>query len=256
MVMTTKQKRRHLDTNSVSINTPSGIITPTCTERLLGAEIHEDMKWREHVLDSGKSMVKTLNKRVGALKKIQKMASFKSRKMIGTGIFISKLIYLMPLWLGCEDYMVKALQVIQNKAARSIAKLSIFPPIKTLLKTCGWMSVRQNMAYHSMFLLHKTIQNQAPEYLYKKVTAAGEFTYKTRQAASCPAEFSFDVQHPTDSGKLRQEPGSKMKNISKQGWCWKSVGMYNTLPTDLRLEGKLKIFKKRLKKWVELNISI
>ena len=84
MVMTTKQKRRHLDTNSVSINTPSGIITPTCTERLLGAEIHEDMKWREHVLDSGKSMVKTLNKRVGALKKIQKMASFKSRKMIGT----------------------------------------------------------------------------------------------------------------------------------------------------------------------------
>ena len=49
---------------------------------------------REHVLDSENSMVKTLNKRVGAMKKIQKTASFKSRKMIGTGIFLSKLIYL------------------------------------------------------------------------------------------------------------------------------------------------------------------
>ena len=60
----------------------------------MGAGIHQDMKWREHVLDSENSMVKTLNKRVGAMKKIQKTASFKSRKMIGTGIFLSKLIYL------------------------------------------------------------------------------------------------------------------------------------------------------------------
>ena len=74
--MTTKQKRRHVDTNTVSISTPSGTVFPTSTERLLGAEIHHDMKWREHVLDSENSMVKTLNKRVGAMKKIQKTASF------------------------------------------------------------------------------------------------------------------------------------------------------------------------------------
>jgi hypothetical protein len=193
LVMTTRQKRRHVDTDSTRIFTPSSTITPSCTERLLGAEIHQNLGWREHILDSENSLVKSLNKRLGALKKIQKIASFRTRKLIATGIFISKLIYLMPLWSGCEEYLVKALQVIQNKAARSVANLGIFTPTRTLLKTCGWMSVRQLMAYHSIILLHKTLTTKAPEYMYKKVTAAGNFSYKTRQAAECPAEFSFSV---------------------------------------------------------------
>ena len=91
-------------------------------------------------MDSDDSLVKALNKRLGALKKIQKKASFRSRKLIANGIFMSKLIYLMPLWSGCEEYLVRALQVIQNKAARSVAKLSSFTPTNTLLKFL-WMDV-------------------------------------------------------------------------------------------------------------------
>ena len=136
LVMSTRQKRRHVDTTTIRINTPSASISPSTTERLLGAEIHHNMGWREHILDSENSMVKSLNKRLGALRKIQKTASFKTRKMIATGFFMSKLIYLMPLWSGCEDYLVRALQVIQNKAARSVSKLSLFTPTKTLLKSC------------------------------------------------------------------------------------------------------------------------
>ena len=255
LVMTTRQRRRHVDTNSTCINTHSEVIRPSTTERLLGAEIHQDLRWREHVLDSENSLVKSLNKRLGALKKIQKTASFRTRKMIGTGIFMSKLIYLMPLWSGCEEYLVKALQVVQNKAARSISKLSIFTPSRILLQTCGWMSVRQLMVYHSLVLLHKTLAQQSPVYLYEKVTAAGQFPYKTRQAAVCPPQFSFEVQHPTDSGTIRQVSSAKL-GISKKGWCWRSVEMYNSLPSDIRLENKLPNFKKRLKDWVTLNTSI
>ena len=51
------------------------------------------------------------------------------------------------------------------------------------------MSVRQLMSYHSIILLDKTLTTEAPDYMYKKVTAAGQFSYKTRQTAECPAEF-------------------------------------------------------------------
>ena len=245
LVMTSRQKRRHVDTDSTRILTPSSTILPSRTERLLGAEIHQDMKWREHILDSENSLVKSLNKRLGALKKIQNLATFKSRKMIATGIFMSKLIYLMPLWAGCDEYLVKSLQVIQNKAARSVAKLSFFTPVKTLLKTCGWMSVRQLMAYHSLVLLQKTLAHQTPQYMYMKVTAGGQFPYRTRQAATCPTEFSFTVQHPSDNGTIRQASGQNL-GMSKEGWCWRSVELYNRLPTDLRLERKLVNFKTKL----------
>ena len=113
------------------------------------------------------------------------------------------------------------------------------------------------MAYHSIVLLHKTLANQSPEYLFKKVTAGGQFPYKTRQAAACPTEFSFSVQHPTNNGAIRQGGGGGHKlGMSKNGWCWRSVEIYNTLPTDLRLERKLSKFKTRLRKWVEENVSI
>ena len=151
--------------------------------------------------------------------------------------------------------MVNAPQVIQYKATRSIAMLSIFTPIKVLLKTCGWMSVSQLMVYHSLVLLQKTLAQQSPLYLYEKVTAAGQFPYKTKQAAVCPAQFSFDVQHPTDSDTVRLVSSAKL-GISKKGWCWRSVEMYNLLPSDIRLEKKLTNFKKRLKDWVTLNTSI
>ena len=254
LVMTTRQKRRFVNTNSVKIQTPTAIISPSKVERLLGVQVHQDMRWVEHILENENSLVKSLNQRLGAIKKLANMISFKTRKSVATGIFMSKLIYLMPLWAGCEDYLIKSLQVIQNKAARSIARVSYISPTKTVLKTCGWMSVRQLLAYHSLMLLHKTLVNKSPVYLYNKLTASGSFVYNTRQAATCPPGFSFTVSHPTVNGTVRQASGS-MLDISKQGWCWRSVQLYNTIPDHLRLEKTLLIFKKMLKEWIELNIT-
>ena len=53
--------------------------------------------------------------------------------MVANGIFMSKLIYLMPVWMGCEDYLVNALQVCPNKVARYVAKLDRYTPTKVLL---------------------------------------------------------------------------------------------------------------------------
>jgi hypothetical protein len=111
------------------------------------------------------------------------------------------------------------------------------------------------LPHHSLVLLHKTLVNKAPQYMFDKVTAGGNFAYTTRKAAFCPEGFGFSVQHPTDSGTIRQMLGNKLW-ISKLGWCWRSEELYNRLPTSIRLENKLPNFKKMLKIWIELNISI
>ena len=110
------------------------------------------------------------------------------------------------------------------------------------------------MVYQSLFF-HKTLNNQTPVYLYKKNTAGGSYPYKTRQAATCPPGFSFEVLHPTARGKVRPEPVSRL-GLSRQGWCLRSTELYKTLPPELRLEIKIPSFNKRLKKWIEVNISI
>jgi hypothetical protein len=50
LVMSTRQKRRFVDTSSVKIETPTAIIRPSNVEQLLGAQVHQDMRWVEHIL--------------------------------------------------------------------------------------------------------------------------------------------------------------------------------------------------------------
>ena len=190
------------------------------------------MHWKEHILDSDDSLIKSLNKRAGALKKISRTASFKTRKMIANGIYMSKLIYLMPVWMGCEEYLINALQVNMNKVARLATKLDIFTPTSVLLKQCGWMSVKQLMAYHSIVLLHKTLKSQRPSYLFKKVTSSTD-QYNTRQTA----EFAAAL---VAAGAMEQTRVDNCKlDVTSSSWCWTSVRMYNRLPPGLRAESKL-----------------
>ena len=241
LVMTTRQKRRHVPTSNITITTPTATITPSTEERLLGVHIHQDLRWREQILDNKDSLIKSLNKRQGALKKLSKVASPQTIKKIADGLFMSKLIYLMPVWGGCENYLIKSLQVVQNKVARTVTKLDKFTSTKNLLKACSWMSVRQLVCYHSVVQLQKTLQHKTPIYLHQKVTTGGNFPYGTRLAAS---------------GQLRQCDTTNPKDLTKLGWSYRAVEDFNKLPPDVRLELRLPAFKRKLRNWVMENTSI
>ena len=247
LVLTTSQKRRHIDTNSITVTTPTAIIAPSSVEKLLGVQVHQDMKWKEHIMNNKDSLIRNLNKRAGALKKITKSCGFKTRKMIATGIYISKLIYLMPVWVACEDYLENALQVSLNNVARIVTRLDRYTPTTVLMQQCGWMTVKQLKVFHSLVLLQKTLQHQTPSYLFRKVTS-GTQGYATRQAAAhAAADLAAGVTiHPSvDSSEL---------DLCRRSWAWVSVHWYRQLPPSLRAERKIDKFKTALKTWVVQNI--
>ena len=145
--------------------------------------------------------MKQLGTRLNALRKISKFADFKTRKMLADGLFMSKLVYLIPLWGGCEKFLIKALQIIQNKAARSVTKQGIFTPVQLLLKQCGWLSVHQLVFFHTLVLLFKTNQNKTPQYLFDMTSS--DLNYKTR--AENPGKLRIDAdsyQNRASTGNL------------------------------------------------------
>ena len=248
VVMSTKQKRVHRDTSRISIITPSAVITPSTVERLLGAQVYQDMKWREHILDNESSLIKSLNQRIGAIRKLSRFAGFRTRKMIANGIFISKLIYLMPVWIGCDEYLVDALQVCQNKAARLVTRMGRFTPTKVLLLQCGWLSVKQLMVYHSLTLLHKVFLSHKPDFLFKKITS-GSPQHNTRQALATARALAASGVHSQPS-----IPACNLA-LTRSSWCWAAVHWYGQLPPSVRSETKIEMFKPRLKSWVSENIE-
>ena len=70
---------------------------------------------------------------------------------------------------------MKILQVVQNKASSLVTRQKNYTSTKAVLSACGWMFVRQLLAYHSLVLLHRTIRSKKPDFLYNKVNSGGEY---------------------------------------------------------------------------------
>ena len=87
--------------------------------------------------DDKNSLLKGVVQRFSSLKMVSRFASFKARLTEANGIFRSKLFFIMPPWAGCFEYLVDALQVAQNKAARIVKKHDKRVNVQQILKQCG-----------------------------------------------------------------------------------------------------------------------
>jgi hypothetical protein len=159
--------KRKMDTDRQSVRLRAGLhtILPSVSEKLLGCNIHQNLKWQTHIQNAENSLAKQLTSKLNALQKVSVHACFKTRLSAANGVFMSTLAYLIPLWGGCEGYLVKVLQVLQNRAARQVTKLSWYTPVRKLLSQCNWLSIRQLIFYHSSLTVYRTTKTGVPVYL-------------------------------------------------------------------------------------------
>ena len=239
LVLTSSRKRQN-EVFNVRINTTTEVTTPSWSEKLLGVWIHEDMKWQEHILDSENSLIRALVIRINALKRIKHVASFKFRLIIANGIFISKLLYCLPLFGGVEENMLNSLQVVQNEAARTVTKLSRYTSTAELLKQTGWLSVRQMAFFYSVLMVHKIKNSDKPAYLASKLR--NNYQYDTRNSRV---------------NIIQQGPEFRAKRaLTMNSWRWYASKNFNILPVDIRSCSQTNSFKLKLRCWVKENIPL
>ena len=152
---------------------------------------------------------------------------------MANGIVMSKLVYLITVWGGAQQYLINALQVQQLAAARAVVGPRCWRWSKAkLLNSIGWLSVRQLVFFHTFLQTHKTIQTGVPKPLYHAFLS--QYPYRTRNASNGLIRQRFTV---TTSFKYR------------------AVQCYNQVPADIR-KGSVCAVKQKLKKWIKSNISI
>ena len=146
---------------------------------------------------------------------------------------MSKIVYLISVWGGAQQYLINALQVQQLVAARAVCGSGCWRWSRTkLLNKTGWMSVRQLVFFHAVLQIHKTMKTGVPRSLYESLQ--GQYPYQIRNASN---------------GLIRQ-------NSSTRGtFKHRAIQCYNQVPADIR-EGSLTTVKKRLRKWIKSNIPI
>ena len=218
----------------VRIDTGNVIVKPRETEKLLGLNIHQSLKWKEHLLTSDKSLLKILVTRLAALKKVAVSAPFKTRLMVANACFLSVISYMITVWGGTELYLIRAIQVMQNKAARCVTKRSWFSPTRLLLLEYNWLSIKQLVFYHTVLQVWKVRVYKTPGYIASRIRPA-----ITRSVAD---------------GNLRVP--NVQKSISGKSFMVRSAVMWNSVPAEIRNTISFESFKRKLKQWTRTNVDI
>ena len=235
MLLTTAQFRR-LNNLNLTVNFGNNVQNGSKVERLLGLMLHQDLKFREHLQDNEKSLLKSLNTRLNALKRIKKVTSFKQRLAIANGIFFSKVTFLISVWGGCEGYLFDSIQLVISKAMRTICKVGKSVPIKNLQKMTNWFSVRQAAKYHSLMEARRILATKQPVYLYGKLSAA----LQERQHA-----------HDTRHGA---RPAAPRLALIESSWLHRVVADMRRMPRALLVMpvggSRDKEYRARLRAWV------
>ena len=210
-------------------------IYPSECEKLLGGILHQSLKWKLHVRDHKGSLLKQLCSRLNGLKKVCVNASFGTKLMVANGVIMSKLVYLITLWGGAEQYLIRAVQVQQLAAARAVCGVGCWRWSKgRLLSKMGWLSVKQLVFYHTVLQVHKTLKTKKPGPLYTSLSS--EYPYRTRGAAH---------------GQIRQNESISVQTTFK----YRAMQNFNCVPASVRT-GYTASVKTKLKTWIKTNIPI
>ena len=130
---------------------------------------------------------------------------------------MSKLIQLIQLWGGCSDYLITLLQKLQNRAARIVTKLSWYTPTRTLLKQCGWLSIRQLIYYHNVLMVYRVRQSKKPQYFHEKFGAT--FSRETRLSSTASIRENHLIK----------------KDVGLSNFTHKATKMRNDIPESIRV---------------------
>ena len=231
-------KNRNQEKDQVTLRADIHLIKRSNEERLLGAQISDDLKWKVHLSTGEKSLIKSLIGRVNALAKLGINATNQTRLLAANGVFMSSLSYLIPAWGGTESYLLDSLQILQNRAARIVTRRNIYTTLTELLQICDWLSVRQLVVYHTVSLTRKIIKTGKPVYLAKRLSS--DFLRQTRQSTM---------------GNLKAAPMPN-RQLTERGFLYRAPQTFNQIPAEIRSLQSDYIFKKKLKIWVSQNIPI
>ena len=183
-------------------------------------------------------MIKSLNQRTNALKKLKYICEFGTRKIIANGIFMSKLSYMITVWSSCSKELIQCLQVIQNRAAKAITRNDWTVSTEETLRQVGWMSIFQLSHYHTILQIHNIKIHRTPEYLSSMYD--WNYNYPTRQATN----------------ELIKPKGIPRLDVSKRSFRWRAASQYNQMPQSLTQIEDIGVFKKELKTWIFQNIPL
>ena len=121
--------------------------------RLLGRNFQNNLSRKAHLLDGKKAVLPAIRRKLGALRHIGTQLPRKSRPTLVNRIVMSKVHYLIQVWGGAPQNLIKKMQIVVNNAARFVHNGDRRTHTRTLMEHCGWLYVHESIEYFQLISL-------------------------------------------------------------------------------------------------------
>lgn len=199
--------------------------------KYLGVTIDENMNWDKHI----SNLCKSLYIKIAQLSRVKCILPSHLLLKIFNSTLQPCFDYGITVWGSTTACNIAKVQHLQNYAARVIT--GNFDYINSrgveLVKSLGWMTIKQRFYYFQAILLFKCIHGLAPDYLVNEITMLFEVNgFNTRS-------HDMNVYLPLPPNEFY-----------KRKCMYNGAVIWNNLPSHLKDMNNIDCFKRHLKKHV------
>ena len=145
------------------------IITDSSYTRILGANLQGNLTWQDHLETGAKALLPETRKQLGRLKHLGKKIPQGARKNLARGLILSKMNYLMPLWGGATNSLIRRAQTVLNSTARWVTGLPRRTKVSKLMEKTGWYTIKEQIKISTALQSWKICHLQKPGRLHQSL---------------------------------------------------------------------------------------
>ncbi len=192
----------------------------------LGVTLSSDNKWSCHI----DNICKSASKQIFVLRKLKYVLNRQNLNRIYLAYILPLLEYACELWDGCSNFNIYKLEKLQLEAARIITGLPRFASRESLFFETGWETLKIRRQRRKLCLMHKIINERAPEYLI-----------------DCMSDFSINNNNYNLRNRSEYRvPRCRLETYSKSFFP-STIRDWNSLDANIRSTQSSHAFKNTLK---------
>lgn len=230
-----KQKLDRVNIKDINIEINNNRLIHETKVKHLGIILDSELSFRPHA----DYIMRKFSQRVGFVNRVGNNLSMYTKYLMYNCIAAPHLKFCSTLLYNLPNYKISELQVIQNRALRTILKCNRYTPVHLMLNVVNIMSVKQGIVYDVNVFLYKIRNNLLPDYVCDKVKYfKNVHTYQTR---NCNDFILVD--------KYRS-------NQMSNSVLYRGLLEFNKLPNTIKNCSNFNNFKAMLREYVKSNIQV
>lgn len=160
-----KYSLKDVDLNNINIIINNQRIIPETQIKYLGVIFDSFLNFYAH----SDYIMRKFSKKISFIARIGNQLSMGTKLLLYNSIAAPHLEFCSTLLFNLPNFKIEQLQIIQNRAMRTILKCNRYTPIVTMLNVLNVLSVKQKITYSVLVFLFKIKNNMLPSYVCDRV---------------------------------------------------------------------------------------